>query len=131
MFMQNKEVNGHQLDGNFSTRKGNESNYRSVGNAPQETNEQGSPLYGPNFQSKLKEKQRSMETEVGMLNEPEVIQAVRHAEGIYAQELQKLGYSPLTINSYSSAIDRFVQFLEIGQVVPDYNNKPDNTNRIS
>jgi len=106
------EIEGVDVNGNYSTH----------GNGEHTTNGAGSPLYGPNFVPQLANKKNA---DVSMLKEPEVQAALGQAKEIYMKELKQLGYSPLTINSYSSAIERFEQFLEVGQVIPDYSNKPD------
>lgn len=77
-----------------------------------------SPLYGSGYVP-----YRKIEKEVippmGMLHEPETIEAMKYAERIYYKELVKTGYSPLTVGSYSSAVGRFIQFLSCGEVIPD------------
>lgn len=61
---------------------------------------------------------------VQSLRDPQLLNTLKYAMGVYQDELANNDYTPLTINSYSSAINRFVDFLEIGYVVPDYDNKP-------
>ena len=81
--------------------------------------QQGSPLYGESFTSK-----RQQMADVHVLHEPEILNTMRYAMSVYERELEDKGYTPLTINSYISATNRFIEFLEIGQVIPDFDNKP-------
>ncbi len=81
-----------------------------------------SPLYGDDYMPFAREsrvEQKPQPTDVAMLREPEVIQALKYAEEVYSRELMRLGYSPLTIGTYSSSAGRFIQFLEFGRVIPD------------
>lgn len=81
-----------------------------------------SPLYGEEF---IKAKQK-VSFEVAILNEPEILEAVHYAAEVFQTELENKGYTPLTVNSYSSAVNRFIDFLEEGEVIPDFDNKTDN-----
>lgn len=80
----------------------------------------GSPLYGSDFMSDRVNKQIDLK----ILHEPEVLTALQLALGVYQRELEAKGYTALTINSYSSAVNRFLDFLDRGQVIPDFDNKP-------
>lgn len=84
-----------------------------IGNYP------GSPLYGESFKSK-----ESNMVDPNVLHEDEIINTLKYAEGVYEDELAKNGYTALTINSYASATNRFIDFLERGKVIPDFDNKP-------
>jgi hypothetical protein len=82
-----------------------------------------SPLYGDEYmpQPTRARNDRTAEQppDVMMLREPDVIEALKYAEKVYSKELMRLGYSPITIGSYSSSVGRFIQFLEFGRVIPD------------
>jgi hypothetical protein len=81
----------------------------------------GSPLYGEDFKSNV----QAVDIDMRVLHETEILEALELALGVYQDELQKNGYTTLTINSYSSAVNRFVEFLRIGRVIPDFDNKPE------
>lgn len=79
-----------------------------------------SPLYGENYTPPRRltmKEERNVDPRV--LGTREVLDALKYAESIYYQELVRHGYSPLTVGSYSSAVGRFIQFLEFGQVIPN------------
>jgi hypothetical protein len=78
-----------------------------------------SPLYGDRFKQ-----QQQQSIDPAILHEPEVLGSIKHALGVFQDELENKGYTPLTVNSYSSAVNRFVDFLEEGEVIPDFDNKP-------
>lgn len=78
----------------------------------------GSPLYGPDFIPPHMSGEDA-EVNVSVLQKRGVQNAIKEAKEVHLDELKTLGYSPLTINSYSSAIERFNTFIEVGQVVPD------------
>lgn len=81
-----------------------------------------SPLYGNEYRPRNRKKKRNQPErtpEIAMLQEEEVIEALKYAQYVYSQEMMKLGYSPLTIGSNSSSVGRFIQFLECGRVIPD------------
>lgn len=87
----------------------------------EDTNQQltiNSPLYGSGYVPYRKVEKEQIPS-MDMLHDPNTIEAMKYAEKIYYRELVKSGYSPLTIGSYSSAVGRFIQFLSIGEIVPD------------
>jgi hypothetical protein len=77
-----------------------------------------SPLYGTNHRPPQPQKQENS-TNFQVLNDPKVLDALKAAEQVYANEMFRLGYSPLTVGTYSSQVGRFIQFLEVGIVIPD------------
>ena len=81
-----------------------------------------SPLYG-NMPMKGR---KSVDVDVKILAEPEVHYALEDALGVFEEQLSAKNYSYLTINSYSSAVNRFIDFLREGEVIPD----PDRKNKI-
>lgn len=84
---------------------------------------QVSPLYGDEYMPQATRARNTRTDEqppdVMMLREPDIINALKYAEKVYSRELMRLGYSPITIGSYSSSVGRFIQFLEFGRVIPD------------
>jgi hypothetical protein len=84
-----------------------------------------SPLYGEPVQ----DIQRQTPPDVHMLRDKQITTALNHALSVYQEELSNKDYTPLTINSYSSAVNRFIDFLELGYVAPDYDNKPQHQSR--
>lgn len=80
-----------------------------------------SPLYGDNFVPVPRRRAPQFEEGVDLtiLRDQEVIKAMKYAEEVYGKEMARLGYSPLTIGAYSSSVGRFIQFLELGRVIPD------------
>lgn len=84
---------------------------------PQMEMTRGSALYGTNVQTPQLRRQNA---DVTVLHEPEILDALGHALEVYEGELENKGYSTLTRNSYSSAINRFFDFLQIGEVIPDF-----------
>jgi hypothetical protein len=79
-----------------------------------------SPLYGEDFKVEL----GIIDVDLKVLHEPEILTALDDALAEYQEELANKGYTTLTINSYSSAVNRFIDFLRVGQVIPDFDNKP-------
>lgn len=57
------------------------------------------------------------------MQKPQQVTELRNAIETYQGELENMGYTPLTISSYTSAANRFVDFLEVGEVIPDFDNK--------
>lgn len=53
------------------------------------------------------------------LQDPGMIINMQMALEQYKNELENKGYSALTISSYTSAINRFIDFLKLGEVVPE------------
>lgn len=81
-----------------------------------------SPLYG----DRVKTVRRVLNPDVTVLHEPEILAALEKALEVYERALSKHHHSALTINSYSSAVNRFIDFLRIGDVVPDMNRRETN-----
>jgi len=77
-----------------------------------------SPLYGNGYVP-YRRVEKEEAPEMGMLHDPATLEAMKYAEKVYYRELVKTGYSPLTVGSYSSAVGRFIQFLAVGEVIPD------------
>lgn len=41
----------------------------------------------------------------------------------YERELENMGYTPLTISSYTSAANRFIDYIENGEIVPEFDGR--------
>ena len=79
-----------------------------------------SPLYGDDFTPTLPEsKELSAPENLSVLHDPRILDCLEYAIRVYGIEMMKLGYSPLTIGTYSSSAARFVQFLKFGRVIPE------------
>lgn len=75
-----------------------------------------SPLYGTAMDNGV-----IVDPDVSLLNDAHIQAALQKAMIIYEGRLEDHDYSSMTISSYSSAVNRFVDFLKLGDVVPDMN----------
>jgi len=99
--------------------------YENEDTQTQDNVESISPLYGDAYRPPARRKRAAFKEklDISMLREEEIIEALKYAEEVYSRELMRLGYSPLTIGSYSSSVGRFIQFSNLDVLSPIESNK--------